>query len=197
LISPPHNADYVLNKDFNFTAGQEVSAIVCLAYDENLPEGFSILSSGDYNYMYFIPLNVTDALEAEEHRVVQQYKYFSYFNILHGTVTPPATGKNYYSIADYFVLQCRDPYKTNPQLKLVFYINRDGEIITPSSGSNMKTFTAEFVKNESTGLYLYDYGQFTLSPITTVQSGDELWVEVRVIDGANEFKVHNQLLYTH
>lgn len=190
----------VSQQDYNFKVGQEVSVIVCLAYDANMPEGFQTLSTtyGSYNYVYFIPLNITEDLEAEEHRIVTEFMYFSQFGITNGTVSPPRSGANYYSISGYYVIQCRDPYKTNPLLRMVYYIKRGTQIIVPTNGSNIREYTLSLTESPAgSGNYIYDLGPQSISPIGSTETGDEFRVEVRVIDGANEVKVYDKLLYVH
>jgi hypothetical protein len=50
---------------------------------------------------------------------------------------------------------------------------------------------------DSTTKKLYTTDAHDISPIGSTETGDEFRVEVRVIDGANEVKVYDKLLYVH
>lgn len=179
--------------------GVTVDIMCCLMYDTSIPEGFSQLNifEGDYARTRFIPLNMTAKMEGEKSATVIDFPYFTSFTINMGDVQPPITGKNYYSFGSYFVLVGGEPYQLKNTFRLRFYIKRGSTIIEPSNQSNLIEYTITFSENIGKHYY-YDLGEVTLSPITTTQSGDELWLTTYVL-GANStwIEVYNKKIYTH
>lgn len=186
----------VSSSDFSFTEGTEVSVIACLAYDTNIPVGFNLVSqaNGDYNTTYFIPLNTTTALEAEEHRTVVVFKLFEAISVINGTVTPPATGKNYYSFGNYFVISALNPWKAENTFRLYFLLKKDGNTI----GSRYLEYTVTLELSEGVGRYLKDLGAITITPIPGAVAGTELWLDLQALNASNDFEsVYSKKMYTH
>lgn len=186
----------VSSSDFNFKVGTEINVIACLAYDTTIPVGFNKVSqaNGDFNTTLFIPLNTTTSLEAEESRVVVKYQFFSSVAITTGTVTPPVSGKNYYSFGNYFVIAVTDPWKLDNTFRLVFSLKRNGAPV-----GNYRTLEKAVTFSKGTGnTYVADLGAITINPITTTQTGDELWLDLQVQDSTSNFQsVYTKLMYTH
>jgi hypothetical protein len=186
----------VSSSDFSFTKGTEIGVIACLAYDTNIPVGFNLVSQakGDYNTTYFIPLNTTTALEAEEHRTVVVFNFFESISVINGMVTPPVTGKNYYSFGNYFVISTLSPWKVDNTFRLNFILKRNGITI----GSRYLEHTVTLTLESGTGLYIKDLGAITITPITKTQTGDELWLDLQVLNASNNFEsVYSKKMYTH
>lgn len=184
----------VMPSDFSLAKGDEVSVIACLAYDTNIPVGFNIVSQakGDYNTTYFIPLNITEALEAEEHRTVVVFQLFESISVSYGTVTPPVTGKNYYSFGNYFVISARNPWKVDNTFRLNFILKRNGNAI----GSRYLEYTVTLTLQGNA--YIKNLGAINVNPIAATQTGDELWLDLQALNASNDFEsVYSEKVYTH
>ena len=193
----------ITKNNINLSVGTKISVVACLAYDTSIPEGFSIVNktAGAYNYVYFIPLNMTNKLEAEENRVVIQFKFFD--SIMLGykanEVRPPAPGSNYYKISDNMGILVKNPWKLQNTFQFNFYIKRGTEIITSPSGNNTFYKTVTFPETpNAAGLQTVHIGAVTVNPITTTQTGDELWVDLKVQSDVGEYQtVLKHKIYTH
>lgn len=196
--------------DFNVTAsninldvGTKISIIACLAYSTAIPEGFTKVyqSTGDYNSVYFIPLNMTDKLEAEEGRIVEQFKFFDQIWLGFNTnnVQPPVSGSNYYKISDDMSIVTKNPWKLQNTFQFNFYIKRGTQTITSSSGSSTFERTVTLPETpDSLGLQMVSIGAVNVMPITTTQTGDELWLDMKVLDNNSQYHtVLTQKIYTH
>lgn len=196
--------------DFKVTAsnikldvGTKISIVACLAYSNAIPEGFTKVyqSTGDYNSVYFIPLNMTDKLEAEEGRVVEQFKFFDQIWLGFNTnnVQPPVSGSNYYKISDDMSIVTKNPWKLQNTFQFNFYIKRGTQTITASSGSSTfeRTVTLPETPN-GLGLQMASIGVVNVMPITTTRTGDELWLNLKVLDNNSQYQtVLTQKIYTH
>ena len=114
-------------------------------------------------------------------------------------VQPPAPGSNYYKISDNMGILVKNPWKLQNTFQFNFYIKRGTEIITsPSeSGTFYKTVTFPETPNAA-GLQTVYIGAVTVNPITTTQTGDELWVDLKVQSDVGEYQtVLKHKIYTH
>lgn len=179
--------DEAENNSFFFTidgskmdVGESIKMIAVLAHDSTISEGFSTLSasSGDYNTTYFVPLNITDKLEGEMSATVIEFKVFETFNVVYDTLTLPQSLANYYSFGSFFAFtgMPSDESQLTYTMRTEIYIKRGEQIYQNDSSSRVDTITMD--KNASTGLLTYDFGEVRFNPITTTQTGDELYLKV-------------------
>lgn len=193
----------VTASNIKLDVGTKVSIVACLAYSTAIPEGFTKVyqSTGDYNSVYFIPLNMTDKLEAEEGRVVEQFKFFDQIWLGFNTnnVQPPVSGSNYYKISDDMSIVTKNPWKLQNTFQFNFYIKRGTQTITASSGSSTfeRTVTLPETPN-GLGYQMVSIGAVNVMPITTTRTGDELWLNMKVLDNNSQYHtVLTQKIYTH
>lgn len=179
--------------------GDTVKVMAVLAYDSAIPAGETAISvaNGDYSHDWFIPLNITDSFEGERSYTVLEYSVFNGFSVIYEKLTLPASQKNYYSFGSYFVFSTflTDKTQLTHTFRYEIYIKRGNSVL--QNASSRKEATITFSLGATTERATYNFGNVIFNPITTTQTGDELYLKVTCISTPTDIVLWDKVIYNY